>query len=234
LCSESDGLIDADCSPAHGLLFAQSQAPELAAKRKLVVPAKAQQVIAMNAVLQSKKASYDDLLALPEGMVGEIIFGVLHAQPRPRATHALAASALQSDLDASFRRGRGGPGGWVMLMEPELHLQEHVLVPDLAGWRRERFPSLADDPAALSVVPDWICEIVSPATARIDRTTKRRLYRQLGVDFYWLINPAERTLEAFARDEGGWKLVAEAAESEHVRAPPFEAIVLELQAWWTP
>ena len=121
----------------------------------------------------AKPATYQDLLALPPNVVGEIIAGELLAQPRPGTRHANAASALGEELGPPFRRGRGGPGGWIFLDEPELHFGEDVVVPDLAGWRRSRMPELPDLPY-LDLAPDWICEVLSPSTVRVDRVLKRR------------------------------------------------------------
>lgn len=121
-----------------------------------------------------KRATYSDLLALPPNVVGQLIDGVVHAHPRPATPHALASSALGEELGPPFKRGRGGPGGWILLDEPELHLGEDVVVPDLAGWRRERLPEVKDVPA-LTLAPDWICEVLSPSTAGIDRVEKMEI-----------------------------------------------------------
>src|SRR6476646_4505786 len=107
--------------------------------------------------------TYADIEALPPNQVGEIVRGVLYANPRPASPHAAAASAVGEELGPPFKRGRGGPGGWVILDEPELHLGEDVLVPDLAGWRRERMPELPRA-AFFTLAPDWACEVLSPST----------------------------------------------------------------------
>jgi len=133
-------------------------------------------------------ACYEDLLDLPEHLVGEIIHGVLHSHPRPALRHARAASSLGMELGPPFQRGRGGPGGWWILDEPELHLGAHVVVPDLAGWQRSRVPQLPDA-AYIELPPDWICEVLSPATAKLDRTQKLPIYAQFGVQWAWLIDP---------------------------------------------
>lgn len=178
-----------------------------------------------------KPATYQDLLDLPAHVVGEIVHGVLYTHPRPAAPHALAASTLNMDLGTPFQRGRGGPGGWWILMEPELHLGPHVLVPDLAGWRRERMPTVPDA-AYFELAPDWLCEVLSPTTAKLDRTQKLALYAQFGVGWVWLLDPIVRTLEVFARDGDRWRLEATFSDDARVRAPPFEAVELELGALW--
>lgn len=176
-------------------------------------------------------ATYDDLLALPENVVGEIIDGELYAHPRPASPHAIASSVLGVDLGAPFHRGRGGPGGWVLLDEPELHLGADVLVPDLAGWRRERMPEIPET-TAFTLAPDWVCEVLSPSTSRTDRAKKRPIYAREGVRHLWLVDPDAHTLEIFRLDGGGYRLLATHDEDQRVRAEPFDAIELELGALW--
>src|SRR5512142_1943672 len=113
-----------------------------------------------------RNATYDDLLGLPSHVVGELLEGSLVVSPRPASRHARAASGLGGELHGPFQRGRGGPGGWIILDEPELHLGGNVLVPDLAGWRRERMPQLPDV-AAFELAPDWVCEVLSASTQAI-------------------------------------------------------------------
>src|SRR5687768_14890414 len=154
-----------------------------------------------------RAATYEDLLRVPDHLVAEIVDGELITSPRPGVPHAVAASALGGGLFGPFQRGRGGPGGWWILDEPELHLGEDVLVPDLAGWRRERMPGIPKG-VAFSVAPDWVCEVLSPSTRKLDRTTKRERYRIAGVAHLWLVDAEERTLEAFALAGGAWVLRA--------------------------
>lgn len=135
------------------------------------------------------------------------------------------------DLGSPFHRGRGGPGGWWILDEPELHLGANVLVPDLAGWRRERMPTVPDT-AWFELAPDWICEVVSPSTGRLDRTAKMPVYAHASVASAWLVDPLQRTLEVFALRDRHWVLIAAHAENERVRAEPFAAVELELGALW--
>ena len=181
--------------------------------------------------LKIQKATYQDLIDLPPQMVGEIIGGELYASPRPAFAHATVASELGSDLIGPFRRGRGGPGGWWILDEPELHFDEDVLVPDLAGWRRERLP----DPQRLTfstVAPDWACEVLSPRTRRLDRALKMGVYAREGVSWLWLLDPSTRSLEAYRLENGRWSLLGTWFDGDRVRVEPFDAIELDLLPLW--
>src|SRR5258708_1593356 len=124
-----------------------------------------------------KRATYADVLAAPRNVVAEVIHGVLHTNPRPASPHAAATTALAGELWSPFKRGSGGPGGWILLVEPELHLGDHVMVPDLAGWRRERMPAVRDV-AYFTLAPDWVCEVLSKGTAKVDRSEKLPLYAE--------------------------------------------------------
>lgn len=164
-------------------------------------------------------------------MIGEIVDGVLYTQPRPASRHAFATSGLGADLVGSFQRGRGGPGGWFILDEPELRLRSDVLVPDLAGWRRERMPEVPDTPS-FDLAPDWVCEAISPSTAARDRTIKLDVYRREGVRHLWFLDPHARTLEVLALDGEGYRITATFAGAVTVRAAPFAAIELDLSLLW--
>jgi Uma2 family endonuclease len=177
-------------------------------------------------------ATYDDLERVPAHLVAEILDGELYATPRPALRHAHAASVLGSDIGGPFHRGRGGPGGWWILDEPELHLRADVLVPDLAGWRRSRLPAIPDA-AFLTLAPDWVCEVLSPSTERMDRVTKLTIYAREGVSHAWLVNPATETLEGLALSEGRWTLIGTHAGSATVRAQPFDAVEIDLAGIWT-
>lgn len=177
-----------------------------------------------------RHATYEDLLALPEHVVGEIVNGELHVSPRPSSLHARASSELGAGLNGPFGQGNGGPGGWIILDEPELHLVGQILVPDLAGWRRERMPELPDAPS-FDLAPDWICEVLSPSTESFDRAKKLPAYAQAGVKHAWLVDPGPRTLEIFRLDGAGWRLVGTLTDDK-VRAEPFDAIELNLAALW--
>jgi Uma2 family endonuclease len=178
-----------------------------------------------------RRASYEDVLHAPPHMVAEVIDGELELQPRPAGAHARVASRLFGDLDGPFDRGRGGPGGWILLFEPEVHLGEDVLVPDLAGWRRERLPAVPDA-AYFVLAPDWVCEVVSPSTARLDRVSKLAIYARERVRHVWLVDPRARTLEVFRRADEGWLLTGSFRDEQTVRAEPFDAVALDLRDLW--
>jgi Uma2 family endonuclease len=181
-----------------------------------------------------RRATYQDLLEVPDHKIAELVDGELVVSPRPAPRHALASSVVGSDLLGRFHGGGGGaghPGGWWILDEPELHLGEDVLVPDLAGWRRERMPRLPEA-AFFELAPDWVCEIVSPSSARHDRVAKANLYARNEVAWLWLLDPLARTLEVFRLEAGHWVRIGAHAGSETVRAAPFDAVELEMARWW--
>ncbi len=178
-----------------------------------------------------KLATYDDLVALPPNLFGQLVFGALHAHPRPAVPHALAASALGEEAGQPFKRGRGGPGGWVILDEPELHLGADVLVPDLGGWRRARMPE-APRSAYFTLAPDWVCEVLSPSTSALDRGDKSKIYAREGVSHVWLVDPEARTLEVLGLDGGTYRILDVHAGDAKVRAAPFDAIELDLAILW--
>lgn len=176
-------------------------------------------------------ATYADIEALPENMVGEILNGTLHASPRPAARHGVAAIELGYELVGPFRRGVGGPGGWTFATEPEVHLGSDVVVPDLAGWRRERLPNLPATPF-VEVAPDWISENLSPSTQRVDRTDKLGIYAAAGVGHAWYVDPIVKTLEVMTLVGGKWQITATYKDDEPVTAPPFEAHSFQLDVLW--
>ena len=180
-----------------------------------------------------RNATYADIEALPPNMVGEIIHGVLHAMPRPSPRHGIVAGELTAELGLPFSRGRGGPGGWMFIPEPELHLGSNIAVPDLAGWRRERLTPFPQS-AFISVAPDWLCEVLSPSTEQHDRTDKLPVYAEHGVNHCWLVDPIKRTLEALALSGGSWQLVTTVKETDSVVAPPFETHSFQLDVLWAP
>ena len=170
---------------------------------------------------------------MPETLVAEIIHGALITHPRPAAPHTRAASRLGGALDGPFDRGKGGPGGWVILDEPELHLRGgHVLVPDLAGWRRERMPVIPMSAAAFELAPDWVCEVLSPSTVATDRAEKLPIYAAESVSHVWLVDPLVRTLEVLRLDGETYRAMRAWRDSAIVRAEPFETVDLELEALW--
>lgn len=180
-----------------------------------------------------KRATYDDLLDAPDTVVAEILDGELFTTPRPRGPHAVAHSSLLGLLHPPFHRGFGGPGGWWILTEPQLHLNdpEDVVVPDIAGWHRERMPQVPDG-VEFRVPPDWVCEILSPSTERMDRTRKLRTYASAGVRFAWLVNPVARTLEVLRLEHGRRVLVDAFGDPHVVRAEPFAALEFDLASVW--
>lgn len=176
-------------------------------------------------------ATYADLERLPPNTVGELVEGVLHAHPRPASRHARAASTLGEELGPPFNRGRGGPGGWIILDEPELHLASDVLVPDLAGWRRERMPEMPDV-AAFELSPDWACEVLSESTSAFDRGDKLPIFAREKVGHVWFVDPIVKTLEVLRLDGETYRIIATHRDDAKVRAEPFGAIELELAALW--
>lgn len=176
-----------------------------------------------------KNATYDDLVRVPEYYVAEMFDGELYASPRPAVPHARAAIKLAAKLDGPF--DREGPGGWIFLAEPELHFGNDVLVPDIAGSRRERLPSLTHD-AYLTLAPDWVCEVLSPSTEALDRGKKLRIYAREGVAHAWLVDPLRQSLEVLALESGMLAPTARHHGGENVRARPFDALELDLRALW--
>ena len=168
--------------------------------------------------LARRRATYQDVLDAPPHQVAEIVDGTLHTHPRPAMPHARASSMLGVELGGPFDRGRGGPGGWWIIDEPELHLGEDILVPDLAGWRRERMPEYPDT-AYVTLAPDWVCEVLSPSTRRLDLQGKRPIYAREEVQHLWLVEPTDRTLEAFELREGEWVLIATAKDDDPDQHP---------------
>lgn len=175
-------------------------------------------------------ATYEDLFDLPENVVGEIIAGELHTHPRLAPAHARASSALGIKVGSLFDQG-GGPGGWWILDEPELHLGSDILVPDLAGWRRARLPTLPKT-AWFEVPPDWTCEVLSPATARTDRVLKLPRYAAAGIAHCWLVDPDDRTLEAYANQDGRWLLLGTWGSTDQAAIDPFAAVTIDLSGLW--
>jgi Uma2 family endonuclease len=181
-----------------------------------------------------KQASYADVLNAPPNKVAEIIHGELVLSPRPAGPHSVATSALGEELGPPFKRGRGGPGGWILLDEPELHFAHDVLVPDLAGWRRETMPAVANEPY-FTIRPDWVCEVLSPSTERYDRAAKVALYAAAGVAHAWLVNPLLQILEVLALSDvtpGQWSVLGVHYNDARVRAKPFEELELDLAMLW--
>jgi len=190
--------------------------------------------------VRERRATYEDIERLPEHLIGEILDGELVVSPRPAPPHARAGSMLGYTLGPPFDRppggGGGAPGGWWLLFEPELHLGpygEDVVVPDMAGWRREHMPAFPQE-AFFRLAPDWVCEVLSPRTVRTDRIRKTRIYAQGQVAHLWLLDPLERTLEVCRLTPDGYTLVALHEGDETIRVEPFAAIEIHLDDLWLP
>ncbi len=178
-----------------------------------------------------KRATYEDVLNAPENKVAEILDGELVLSPRPAPKHSATHGRVLRRIGRPFEDGEDGPGGWWILVEPELHFGDQILVPDIGGWRRDRMPSLPDVPY-FTLAPDWVCEVLSPSTERIDRSKKLRIYAEAGVLHAWFVNPIERTLEVLRLRDGAWTIVSVFAGSEGVRAEPFAEVELDLGGLW--
>lgn len=186
-----------------------------------------------------RRATYQDLSALPENVTGELIDGVLYAMPRPRLRHSSTYSAMLADIGSAFgrRKPRGGPGGWIILGEPELHLgipdaDTLVLVPDIAGWRRERMPEVPDT-AATALVPDWVGEILSPGRESHDRVRKMAAYGRVGVGWYWVVDVDQRSVEIYERDGALWRVRDGIVDIDQARILPFDEVEFDISEWWT-
>ena len=177
------------------------------------------------------RATYQDVLDAPAHLVAEIIDGTLSTHPRPAMPHARASSVLGRKIGGPFDDGAGGPGGWWIIFEPELHLDDDIVVPDLAGWRRERMPEYPQT-ASVTLAPDWVCEVLSASTRRHDLHSKRPIYAQAGVRHLWLVDPTDRMLEAFELRDGQWVLIAMAKDDDPVSIRPFDAITFSLADLW--
>lgn len=183
-----------------------------------------------------RKATYDDVLRAPDTVVAEIVGGELYTSPRPATPHARAEIAIARALgpfddDPSQPEQPGAPGGWWILVEPELRLGDDVLVPDLAGWRRARMPAIPNVPA-ITLPPDWVCEVTSPATGALDRSRKMPVYARENVAHLWLVDPLTQTLEVYRLEAGRWFVVEVYADAARARATPFEACELDIVRWW--
>jgi Uma2 family endonuclease len=176
-------------------------------------------------------ATYEDLLKVPDNLVAELIDGELYTSPRPAGPHTNAASALGFFLGPPFQFGRGGPGGWWIFDEPELHFGHNVLVPDLGGWRRERMPEYPRN-HIFSTVPDWVCEVISPSSGRLDRMKKMPIYAREGVAYAWIIDPVHQTVEAYEVDANRWQTIPIQVEHGVARIPPFADIEIDLALLW--
>lgn len=177
-------------------------------------------------------ATLADLERLPPTVKGEIIDGVLYTQPRPRSRHQEIILIVGADIEGPYKRGRGGPGGWWILPEPGITVPgSPEFSPDLAGWRRERLPELPEN-ETISVVPDWVCEVLSPGTRSYDQRTKKPFYARIGVQFIWYVDIPARTLTVSRLHEGRWLEVGAFTDDDIVRAEPFELAEIRLVEFW--
>jgi Uma2 family endonuclease len=183
-----------------------------------------------------QRATYDDLRKLPDHVIGELVAGELFATPRPAPRHSLAHTGIIVQVGGLFGGppgAGGGGGGWWILTEPELHFGQDVLVPDVAGWRRDRMPVLPEGPA-FELPPDWVCEVMSPSTERLDHAFKKPAYARAGIPYAWFVYPASETLEVMQLVGGRWSIIATHEGGMRVRPAPFDAMEIDLSAWWPP
>jgi Uma2 family endonuclease len=181
-----------------------------------------------------RPADWQSILEAPPGLKAEVLDGTLLMSPRPRAAHGRSQGRLFAALSDPFDVGRGGPGGWWLLIEPDVLFDPHNIVsPDLCGWRRERLPELPES-GPIALAPDWVCEVTSPSSARHDRLAKADLYLRGGVPFYWILDPALRTLEAFAAQAERWVRLGAWSDGDHPEIPPFDALPLDVGSLFVP
>jgi Uma2 family endonuclease len=184
---------------------------------------------------ETHEATYRDLERLPDNVTGELIEGELYASPRPSAKHSVATSGLVIDIGNAYQRARSGPGGWWIIAEPELHFTRNVvvLVPDIAGWRAERIPDMPEDHRFV-VIPDWVCEVLSPSTSRLDWAKKLPIYARNGVAHVWFVDPVAQTVQVMRLSDGQYTLASIHSGDDKMRAEPFDAIEIDLTALWLP
>lgn len=179
-----------------------------------------------------RRATYQDVLDAPHDKIAQVVDGELWLQPRPNVGHARAATRLTGQLDDAFGRRRSGFGGWTILFEPEIHVAGSILVPDIAGWRRESVDELDLEAAFFDVRPDWVCEILSPSTQVLDRTRKMDTYGSEGVAYLWFVDPAAQLLEAYQQSPDGWLRLGTWSEDAKPNVAPFDKLDLELGLLW--
>jgi len=190
----------------------------------------------MVAKIDRPRATYEDILRAPEHMIAELIGGELVLSPRPAGRHARASSMMGGDLSGAFgrRKGGSGPGGWLIIDEPELHLEgilPDVYVPDLAGWRRERMDEVPER-HEFRVCPDWVCEVFSPSSASRDLLVKGTAYLRAGVPWMWTVDPVQRMVDVYRAGDGVWQHAGHFEGDVEARLPPFEAVGFDLSEWW--
>jgi Uma2 family endonuclease len=183
------------------------------------------------AEIVGRAATYKDLCDVPDQKVAEIIGGDLWVTPRPIVRHAHAAAMLTAQLIAPFGEGRGGPGGWWILPECEIHFRGDVLVPDLAGWRRSKLKKRSSE-AFMTQAPDWACEISSPSTRQLDRVVKAGIYARERVRHVWFVDPGRRSLEVLKLAAGIYVPILSLKGDQLAAAEPFDAVPFPLQRLW--
>ncbi len=179
----------------------------------------------------TRPATYEDLLKVPDHLVAEIVEGELYTSPRPSGPHARAITAIDRRIGVAFDDGDGGPGGWWIAVESEMHLGIDILVPDLAGWKRERVPQYLSG-SAWEIAPDWVCEVLSPKTAKFDRIVKLPKYAEHRVAWAWVVDPALHTLEVYRLVSGKWALTSTHAGDDSIQAEPFDDVEFPLGSLW--
>lgn len=179
----------------------------------------------------NRLATYQDILNLPDNVVGEIIDGELFVSPRPSPRHGAASTGIAGQVHGPFQAGQGGPGGWWIIIEPELHLGKDIMVPDLAGWKKSRLPLLPEI-AYFELTPDWVCEVLSPSNSRLDRVEKVPKYAEHEVKHLWLVDPIAHAVEIFKLENKHWFLLRTFVDKDKMRAEPFDAIEIDLAAVW--
>ena len=187
--------------------------------------------------MEDQKSLWEELCALPENVVGEIFNDELIVSPRPSPKHAMASTDLLTKVNHLF--GGGGEGSWLILFEPELHFakpkqkleKKNIIVPDIAGWKKERMPKLPEA-AYFELPPDWVCEVLSPSTARHDKISKIRIYAVNAIPYYWILDPINKILEVLILQGENYQTAMTFGENDKVSAPPFEEIELNLGDLW--
>ena len=178
-----------------------------------------------------RAATYKDLCDVPDHLIAEILDGDLWVSPRPALPHSHVAMMLSGEIGPPFNQGRGGPGGWWILYEPEVHLKDDVVVPDFAGWKRERLAKPKNQ-AHMTQPPDWVCEILSPSTKHLDRKLKLKIYAREGVCHVWLLDPIKRTLEVLRLADGTWVPLVTLKDDAVAQVEPFDAVAFPLTRIW--
>jgi len=178
----------------------------------------------------SKRATFADLLALPDHVRAEVIHGSIVEKASPSGEHGGSQLAIGIVLGRRFQRRPGGrwPGGWWLVSEAEVEYEAHeIYVHDVAGWRRERLPERPTG-RPLRTRPDWACEILSPSNAKRDLVDKFQTLQRTGVPHYWVIDPTEQTLIVHRWQPAGYLVVLTASAGDVVRAEPFDAVELRV------